>query len=294
MNIVTVIMIDWTPTLPAGPAPVYARIVERLAADIDDGELAPGARLPTQRALADRLGVGLGTVTRAYAEAEARGLIDAVVGRGSFVASRRGEPALGGVIDLARNLLLACAGAALRHAFAALARRPDLAERLDYAPPEGMPADRDAAALWLRHTGTLPSAASDRLIITAGAQQAIAVALAATCRPGDALIIEEATFHGARLAAAHLGLRLAAVPMDGEGVTPDALERAAVETGARVAYSAAVPEPYWREVMSLARRQEVLAVARRRGITILLEDDSTASMSPTWRYPRWLNSRPTG
>jgi len=265
-------MTDWTPNLPTGPAPVYARIVERLATDIDEGQLAPGARLPTQRALADRLGVGLGTVTRAYAEAAARGLIDAVVGRGSFVASRGGEPTLGGVIDLARNLPpSAPAAAALRQAFAALARRSDLAERLDYAPPEGMPVDRHAGAEWLRRTASLPSAAPDRLVVTAGAQQAIAVALAATCRPGDALIIEEATFHGARLAAAHLGLRLAAASMDAEGITPDALERAAVETGARVAYLLPFQNPTAR-VMGLARRQEVLAVARRRGVTIV-EDD---------------------
>jgi DNA-binding transcriptional MocR family regulator len=265
-------MPEWTPNLAPGPTPVYARILERLTSDIDAGALAPGARLPTQRALANQLGVGLGTVTRVYAEAEARGLIDAVVGRGSFVAARPREPLPTGVIDLARNLPpSAPVAAALRRAVAALARRPDLVERLDYAPSEGMPADRSAGAEWLRRTQTLPGADADRLVVTAGAQQAIAVALAATCRPGDALIIEEATFHGARLAAAHLGLRLAPAPMDAEGVTPDALERAAAETGARVAYLLPFQNPTAR-VMSLARRQDVLAVARRRAITII-EDD---------------------
>jgi len=267
-------MSDWTPTLPTGAEPAYARILARLAADIGAGALAPGARLPTQRRLAERLGVGLGTVTRAYAEAEARGLIDAVVGRGSFVARPRSiapEPG-GGVIDLARNLPPSAAIApALRQAFAALARRSDLAARLDYAPADGFAADRSAAALWLQRTSSFPSADPDRLIVTAGAQQAITVALAAACRPGEALVVEEATFHGARLAAAHLGLRLAPVAMDAEGVTPEALERAVAETGARTAYLQPFQNPTAR-VMSLARRQDIVATAQRLGVT-LVEDD---------------------
>src|SRR5215469_6330723 len=81
-------MTDWKPDVGGGTEPAYARIVARLASDIKLGALKPGARLPTQRALAAQLGLGLGTVTRAYAEAETRGLIEAVVGRGSFVAQR--------------------------------------------------------------------------------------------------------------------------------------------------------------------------------------------------------------
>ena len=60
---------DWRPDIGDGDAPAYQRIVEALAADIERGALTPGARLPTQRALAHRLGLGIGTVTRAYAEA---------------------------------------------------------------------------------------------------------------------------------------------------------------------------------------------------------------------------------
>ena len=56
----------WTPTIPAGEAPLYERLVAALRADIASGTLSPGVRLPPQRDLAYRLGVGLGTVTRAY------------------------------------------------------------------------------------------------------------------------------------------------------------------------------------------------------------------------------------
>ena len=50
-------------------------------------------RLPTHRDLAYRLGVTVGTISRAYSEAERRGLIGGEVGRGTFV--RQPVPASG-------------------------------------------------------------------------------------------------------------------------------------------------------------------------------------------------------
>ncbi|HLY78295.1 MAG TPA: PLP-dependent aminotransferase family protein [Caulobacteraceae bacterium] len=262
----------WRPDLAAAEGPAYARIVDALAADIDRGALPRGARLPTQRALAEAVGVGIGTVTRAYAEAEARGLIDAVVGRGSFVARSTPAPHAEGAIDLSRNVApMAPAVAALRGAMAALAKRSDLAQRLDYAPDAGFPADRRAGAEWLRRAANLDSADERRLIVTAGAQQGIAVALTALCRPGDALIVEAATFNGVKLIATQLGLRVISAVMDGEGLTAAALERAATSSGGRVAYLQPFQNPTAR-VMGLPRRREIVEAARRVGVT-LIEDD---------------------
>src|SRR5690554_4680616 len=77
--------INWLPDLNGQTGPRYAAIAEALARDIRSGRLARGERLPTHRELAYRLGVTVGTVTRAYAEAERRGLIEGEVGRGTFV-----------------------------------------------------------------------------------------------------------------------------------------------------------------------------------------------------------------
>ena len=265
-------MNGWRPEIGGSQGAAYARIVAVLAADIERGALSQGARLPTQRALAEAIGVGIGTVTRAYAEAEARGLIEATVGRGSFVAAATSVADNDGLIDLSRNVApIGPATAALRGVMAGLARRGDLAQRLDYAPDAGFAADRRAAATWLRQTANFDSADERQVIVTAGAQQAITVAVAALCRPGDTLIVEAATFNGVKLIAAQGGLSLAPADMDREGLTPDALDRAAVETGARVAYLQPFQNPTAR-VMGPARRQEIIAVARRRGV-VLIEDD---------------------
>ncbi|PYF99196.1 transcriptional regulator, GntR family [Georgenia satyanarayanai] len=63
----------------ASPEPPFAQLRAQLTAQIGDGTLRPGDRLPTVRALADELGIAPNTVARAYRELEDDGLL---VGRG--------------------------------------------------------------------------------------------------------------------------------------------------------------------------------------------------------------------
>ena len=137
-----------------------------------------------------------------------------------------------------------------------------------------MPADRRAGAAWLRRTANFDAADEGGLIITAGAQQAIAVALAALCRPGDAVIVEAATFNGVKLIAAQLGLRLVPAAMDREGLTPQALARAASESGAQVAYLQPFQNPTARVIRgpAPAPAQRSSTSPGIRGL-VLIEDD---------------------
>src|SRR5690242_17152801 len=102
-------MTSWSPMLPEKSGPLYTAIADQLARDLDSGRLKPGDRLPTHRDLAWKLGVTVGTVTRAYAEAERRGLIAGEVGRGTYIRDRSIDVvpstpnAPDGFIDLARN-----------------------------------------------------------------------------------------------------------------------------------------------------------------------------------------------
>ena len=56
--------------------PIYQAIADAIGREIEAGRLKPGSRLPTQRVLARQLGVTLTTVTRAYVEAQRRGLLE--------------------------------------------------------------------------------------------------------------------------------------------------------------------------------------------------------------------------
>src|SRR5438876_10516528 len=111
VNSIIVTMTSWLPDLNRFSGPRYRAIAEALAADIRGGRLPPGSRLPTHRDLAYRLHVTVGTVSRAYAEAERRGLIGGEIGRGTFVRARSEAapaatvPAADGEIDFAINVV---------------------------------------------------------------------------------------------------------------------------------------------------------------------------------------------
>ena len=262
---------SWIPRLPETEEPIYERLVRAMASDIAAGVLAPGERLPPQRELAWRLGLGVGTVTKAYAEAERRGLLSGHVGRGSFVASARPDDGTG-TIDMARNLPPSGpAQSRIAAAVAQLARDGGLSDRLAYPPSGGHDVDRAAGAAWLGHVAGWDDLDPARVICTAGAQQAVAIALMTACRPGDAVIAETATFSGLKALTGLMGYGLAPAAIDDQGLTPEALDRAASETGARVAYVLPSHNPTPR-VMSQARRRDIVEVARRRDL-VLIEDD---------------------
>jgi GntR family transcriptional regulator len=63
----------------------YMRVVDDIAGRIASGDLQPGARLLSERALAEHYGVSYGTVRRAMEVLRERGLITTIHGRGTFV-----------------------------------------------------------------------------------------------------------------------------------------------------------------------------------------------------------------
>jgi DNA-binding transcriptional MocR family regulator len=262
----------WTPKLPEGPEPLHERLLAALAGDIAAGALSPGVRLPPQRELAHTARLGLGTVTRAYAAAEQRGLISARVGRGSFVAERAALPAEG-PIDLSRNLPpMGPAEARIGQALAGLQRRPDLAHALTYAPRAGEPAHRAAMAAWLAEACGLEGVSVEQLILCGGAQQAVALALGAVCQRGDTVLCEEATYMGLKPLAQAAGYDLVGVALDAQGMEPEALEAAARSSGATAVYVLPTLQNPTARTMSPARREAIAETARRLGLWIV-EDD---------------------
>lgn len=75
------------PLDPSSDEPPFEQLRRQVAARAASGDLAPGTRLPTVRALAEQLGVAAGTVARAYRELEADGVVATEGRRGTFVAS---------------------------------------------------------------------------------------------------------------------------------------------------------------------------------------------------------------
>lgn len=277
----------WSPTIHDGPGTLHQRLVQALRQDIVAGRLEPDEQLPTHRALAIRLGIGVGTVTRAYAEAERIGLLTSAVGRGTYVAAAgaaSGDPATHdeasqGTIDLSLNLQAhPIAASRIATALARLPMRPDFSESLTAAPHAGIDWHRQTLAGWFRRVAHYDTIDWGRLLVTTGAQQALSIVVDTLGRPGDVILTEAVTFSGFRALAAQRGVRCAGVDMDDEGIHPTALEAAIRETGSRLLYVMPTLQNPTTRTMSQARREAIARLARAHDLT-LIEDDVYAPLA---------------
>ncbi|MEV7616326.1 TetR/AcrR family transcriptional regulator C-terminal domain-containing protein [Streptomyces sp. NPDC089799] len=73
------------PVAPAGPP--YARIASEIRRRIETGELRPGDRVPSTRAITQRWGVAMATASRVLAALRQEGLVRAVPGVGTVVCA---------------------------------------------------------------------------------------------------------------------------------------------------------------------------------------------------------------
>lgn len=278
--------LSWEPVLDRSAGPLYRVIADALQRDVEIGRLPNGLRLPPQRLLAERLGVDFTTVTRAYAEATRRGLIEGRVGQGTFICANapalppaRPRPAARPA-DLRMNAppLPAEPGlrAALRQDIGAFAAELDLDLLFRYREVGGGREDRDAGVAWL--AGRLDVAA-ERLLVCAGAQGALLALLNVLCEPGDVVCCEALTYPGFRSLAAHLRLRLVPVAMDGDGLLPEAFERACREHRPKALSCTPTLHNPTTATMPLERRQALVAIARRHGVPII-EDDAYGALAP--------------
>jgi DNA-binding transcriptional MocR family regulator len=268
----------WLPQIPSDARPFYRALADVMGRDIAAGRLVAGQRLPPQRDLAEALGVTVPTITRAYALAARRGLIDGTVGRGTFVRPPLSADLADAPIDLSVNAVPAHAH--LGELAARLELPADAGRRamlLAYPPRAGLGTHRAAGAAWLARRGVHVPA--DQVLVTSGAQHALVVALASVSRPGDTILVEELTYGGLIEAARLLGLTLHAVGMDTEGVQATAIERGVDDTGARVAVLQPVIHNPTGVTMSAARRSAVAGVASRHGLHII-EDDIYGFLAP--------------
>jgi DNA-binding transcriptional MocR family regulator len=288
-------MTIWTPDLTDRSGPKYRAIAEALAEGVDSGVLAKGDRLPTHRDLAWRLGVTVGTVSRAYALAQERGLIAGEVGRGTVVRGPASTPmgadlpdapdnppvptyfapplarkAGSGVIDMGRNCPADPRTAVLLADALRIMAVPKLLNELEaYHPPNGLRSHRQAATIWLEELGL--TADPNTTLITSGCQNALTVAMAGICKPGDRIVVEELTWPGAAQLAQSLGLIVETVAMDEEGVRPDSLEEICRNGAVRLLYTIPTLQNPTTVTMSEGRRKDIVEIARRHRL-VLVED----------------------
>lgn len=289
--------------------PLYRQICQRLREAILSGELAEGTRLPTERALANELGVNRTTVMNAYNELASEGLIEGHVGRGTLVRRNHfphfderfeqetaswllGLPA--GERELigpdARLLSeLAAAGeqkeiisltpgtpapellpAEMLSAIFAESMLTDREAALGYCPVEGLHSLRQEIAGWMRGHGV--PVESEHILVLSGSTQGVGLVGRLLLNPGDEVVVEVPTYLGAIQAFRALQARVIGVPADSDGMRVDLLESILARHRPRLIYTQPTFQNPTGVVMSPERRRRLLLLSRRYS-TPILEDD---------------------
>jgi len=269
----------WIPDLSTRSGPRYLALAAAIEQDVMDGALAAGTRLPPHRDLAFRLGVTVGTVSRAYALVAARGLVSGEVGRGTFVRAVAADARANSVVDGGDDLIKLTVNGPpdpadheiLRQGLAELAARPATLEHLlSYTPKRGLADQRAAAAAWIGALGI--EARADDVILTGGAHQALFAALLGLAAPGDDVLVEQLTYAGICHIGERIGLRLRGLALDDEGVLPGALDAACRAAPARLLVLNPTIHNPTTAIMSAERCRAIAALAREHDL-IVVEDD---------------------
>ncbi len=229
--------VSWQPDLSLFEGPRYHRIVKALSAAIEKGHLKKGDRLPTHRELAEQLKVTVGTVTRAYLLAEKLGITEAVVGKGTFIASvhtlpdtniEANYPWLANInqpnfIDLSVNQAPLGPQADLLHqGMLWMQNAPSTKALLEYNYEPFLTRYQQSVANWLsmRQKRTVDP---QQILIAGGVRQLLLAILSVHTQPNQILLTEELGFLGIEATGLQRSLNIIPVSLDAEGLNCEAL-----------------------------------------------------------------------
>jgi GntR family transcriptional regulator/MocR family aminotransferase len=286
-----------------GATPLYRQIHRHLRDAILSRALRPGARLPSTRALAARLGVARSCVIAAYDELFVEGCLSGRVGSGTYVSADLPEPlekaarsrprrsparsfplpprartyaALATELgegeerpfQTGRSLVDAHTLEAWRRLTQRCLRRLG-PQHLGYTDPRGLPELRRILCEYLKAARAV-RCEPEQILVTSGTQHALDLAIRVLLEPGDEVWVEDPGYPMTYAALAAAGMKARPIPVDEQGLVARAGLRAAPH--ARAVYVTPSHQFPLGKVLSTARRLELLAFARDTGAWIF-EDD---------------------
>jgi DNA-binding transcriptional MocR family regulator len=252
----------------------YLRFADAVAAEIANGSLKPGDRLPPQRSFAYERKIAVSTASRVYTELLRRGLVVGEVGRGTFISGEAkrgiaapGEPR-GARIDLEFNYPTLPTQSALIAKSLEGMDRPDVLDvALRQATSVGTPDARNLSAMFLSRQDWAPK--PEQLVFTGNGRQCIAAALAALVPTGGRCGVEALTYPFIKGIAARLGVTLVPLAMDEDGLRPDAVQKAHREAQLSALYVQPTIQNPLGMTMPPSRRADLLRVVEKLGLVII-------------------------
>lgn len=279
-------------------SPIYQQIVRQIIDYIQSEKLLPGDKLPPERQLAQSYQVNRSTVVRALEELVSLGWISRRQGSGTIVNEgkwgRLSEPRVNWRRQLSAGILQEDP---FQSALRKVRKDPAAIDLytgelpLNMIPDFQLPsysweellheeARQDSAGYLplkrlLRHDLSVQrgiASTDDEILITSGAQQALFLLLQTILKAGDSVAIEDPSFLYALPIFEAAGIRLYGVAQDQEGIMIDSLEQVIQRHRVKLILVNPTFQNPTGAVMSLRRRQELLALSRRYQLPIV-EDD---------------------
>lgn len=276
----------WPTDLPKSKGPKYTLVADTIRKSIENNQLEVGAKLPPVRELAYRLQITPGTVARAYSILTEEGLLQAEVGRGTFVAPPK-MPLLDDVwsrqlhlrddkydanVSLFSPRLPDVGQVSLIRSCLAKVAQGDPKMFMNYPTRDAYLPVRQTVVDWL---SDLPLGAlnADDIVLTHGGQSGLCVVFQTVLRdPKPVVLVEDLSYAGFRRAGELMRAEVVGVKMDKWGISPDALDHILRQTRAQaICVSPEVQNPTGGH-SPLERRNEVIGIARRHDLQII-EDD---------------------
>ncbi|AHD02058.1 PLP-dependent aminotransferase family protein [Leisingera methylohalidivorans] len=267
----------WYPDPDTLHTPLHASLAAAIEQAILTEELPAGARLPPHRGMADRLGLSVHTVSKAYQSLRKQNLIDGQIGRGSYVCGPAPQDAPQDPGPEEGFDFSTCHPVhSPQHCRRFQQSLQELAAELDPSALQvcksiaGTDADKSAGARWLAACGF--AAAPDQVILTNGGSHGFTVALSALTRPGDTVLSDSITDNLLVSGCAYLGLKHLGLEADPHGILPDALTEACRTSCPKVLCllpSLANPVPV---MMPEDRRKALARIAQENDLYIIEHD----------------------
>ncbi len=269
-------------SLDAYKGPKYRRLYNALEAAVRSGTMAKGRKLPPVRDLAWQLKITPGTVARAYQMGIDEGLLEATVGKGTFVKGAARElpdiptnfiamPYEDGYLNFRNGHTIDCGQNEILNELTQDIAAKSPMNFAQYVRDEALSGCRRQATDWLRANG-IDGDPSD-IVLTNGAHNAVMVALNAILHGRDpAIATTKLTYPGFRQTAHICRARMIGLDSDDEGILPESLEIACRSERIQVLLiSSNVHNPTC-VTTSLERREDIAKLARRYDFQII-EDD---------------------
>lgn len=287
---------------------IYLQVVNAIIQQIRRGQLRSGSKLPGSRELAEALSIHRKTIVAAYDELMAQGWIEMIPRKGTFVVqdlpeikpkklktsdfvltypsqtifaiqeNRLGSfPAV--VIPDAKALIIndgfpdtrLVPTESLLRELRSVSRQTAFRKYHMYGNPEGTDYLRETLANFLRETRGLPISTAN-VMITRGAQMGIYLTAQLLLKPGDQVVVGEASYFAATLICQQTGAQINRVPVDEFGIDVDAVEQLCKKKRVRLLY--VIPHHHHPTTVTLPpeRRIRLLELAATYKFAII-EDD---------------------